>query len=741
MGVDTRPQRSGRTVQQVILRQGQAVIEDVPVPVVEPGTLLVRVRSSCISVGTEMSGVRHGSTPLWRRAMRRPGAVVKVLEMAATQGLSRTRSLVAGKLAAGQPTGYSAAGTVVEVGAGVDRFHVGDRVACAGAQCAHHAEFIRPPENLTVPVPDALDWGPASTVTLGAIALQGVRRAAPTMGESFVVLGLGLLGQLVSQLLKVHGCRVIGCDLDPNRVALAKQLGMDAGLNPEVDSDVQHVQRLTDGFGVDGVIITAATASDAVASTAFQMCRKKGRVVLVGDVGLNLNRHDIYEKELDFLVSTSYGPGRYDRRYEEEGLDYPRSYVRWTENRNLAEYLRLLGERRLDVLPLIAAEYPISEAPQAYEVLKAPGEQRPLMIVLNYGDDADCQERVTLNPTACSGPSGRLRLALVGAGSFAKGMHLPNLQSLGAHYDVRTIVSRSGHNAAAVARQCGARSATTDYQSVLDDSEIDAVLITTRHNLHADQTLQALQAGKHVLVEKPLVLHTEELDAIESFYQAPGDKPLLLTGFNRRFSQHARRLKKLVDSRSNPMILNYRMNAGYLPLDTWYHTPEGGGRNLGEACHIYDLFVYLTGSRAVAVSADAIRPGTGHYSSSDNFVATIRFEDGSLATLTYTALGSPSRAKELLDVYVDGRVLELNDYRDLCVHGSKARGLKTRSVEKGHLQELVEFAETIADGGDWPIPLWQQVQATRIALEVERKLSACGASDPGAEPVALRRAS
>ncbi|MEO1999197.1 MAG: bi-domain-containing oxidoreductase, partial [Planctomycetaceae bacterium] len=683
----------------------------------------------------------HGSTPLWRRAMRRPGAVVKVLEMAATQGLSRTRSLVAGKLAAGQPTGYSAAGTVVEVGAGVDRFQVGDRVACAGAQCAHHAEFIRPPENLTVPVPDALDWGPASTVTLGAIALQGVRRAAPTMGESFVVLGLGLLGQLVSQLLKVHGCRVIGCDLDPNRVALARQLGMEAGLNPEVDSDVQHVQRLTDGFGVDGVIITAATASDTVASTAFQMCRKKGRVVLVGDVGLNLNRHDIYEKELDFLVSTSYGPGRYDRRYEEQGLDYPRAYVRWTENRNLAEYLRLLAERRLDVLPLIAAEYPISQAPQAYEMLKAPGEQRPLMIVLNYGDDADCQERVTLNPTACSGPSGRLRLALVGAGSFAKGMHLPNLQSLGAHYEVRTIVSRSGHNATAVARQCGARAATTDYQSVLDDAEIDAVLITTRHNLHADQTLQALQAGKHVLVEKPLVLRTEELDAIESFYRTPGDKPVLLTGFNRRFAPHARRLKELVDSRSNPMILNYRMNAGYLPLDTWYHTHEGGGRNLGEACHIYDLFVYLTGSRAVAVSAEAIRPSTGHYSSSDNFVATIRFEDGSLATLTYTALGSPSHAKELLEVYVDGRVLELNDYRDLCVHGSKARGLKTRRVEKGHLQELVEFAETIADGGDWPIPLWQQVQATRIALEVDRKLSACGESSPGAEPVVLRQAS
>lgn len=728
-------------MQQVVLRQGQAVIEDVPVPVVEPGTLLVRVRSSCISVGTEMSGVRQGSTPLWRRAMRRPGAVLKVLEMAATQGLARTRNLVAGKLAAGQPTGYSAAGTVVEVGAGVDAFQVGDRVACAGAQCAHHAQFIRPPVNLTVPVPDELEWGPASTVTLGAIAMQGVRRAAPTLGETFVVLGLGLLGQLVSQLLKVHGCRVIGCDLDPQRVDLARSLGMDAGLNPEVDGDVQQVQRLTDGFGVDGVIITAATPSDAVASTAFQMCRKKGRVVLVGDVGLNLNRQDIYEKELDFLVSTSYGPGRYDRRYEEEGLDYPRAYVRWTENRNLAEYLRLLGERRLDVLPLIAAEYPITEAPQAYEALQASGTQRPLMVLLNYPDDADCQQRVTINPTASSGAAGRLRLALVGAGSFAKGMHLPNLQNLAEHYQIRTIVSRSGHNAAGVARQCGARTATTDYQSVLQDPDIDAVLITTRHNLHAPQTLQALQAGKHVLVEKPLVLQPEELQAVESFYASPGAKPLLLTGFNRRFSPHAKRLKQLVDQRSNPMILNYRMNAGYLPLDTWYHTHEGGGRNLGEACHIYDLFVYLTGSRPVDVTARAIRPRTGHYSPSDNFVATISFEDGSLATLTYTALGTPSRAKELLEVYADGRILELDDYHELRVHGSDVPGLKTRRVDKGHVPELVAFAEAIAGGGDWPIPFWQQVQATRIAFDVDRVLQAGLDSGSSVECSALRRAS
>jgi threonine dehydrogenase-like Zn-dependent dehydrogenase len=330
-------------VKQVLIRQGQAVVEEIPAPQVEPGTVLVRVDHSCISIGTEMSGIKTSSLPLWKRALKQPENVKKVVEMAVSQGVSRTTSVIQGRLSSGQPTGYSAAGTVLEVGEGIDDLQPGARVACAGAQCAHHAEIIRVPRNLTVPIPDNLELAVASTVTLGAIALQGVRRAQPTLGEVFVVLGLGILGQLTAQMLKANGCKVIGTDLDRKRIAIAQQLGMDIGIHPEDGDNIQQVARLTDGLGADGVIITAATPSDEVVSTAFQMCRKKGRVVLVGDVGLNLNRADFYQKELDFFISTSYGPGRYDNNYEEKGLDYPVSYVRWTENRNMAEYLRLVA--------------------------------------------------------------------------------------------------------------------------------------------------------------------------------------------------------------------------------------------------------------------------------------------------------------------------------------------------------------------------------------------------------------
>jgi threonine dehydrogenase-like Zn-dependent dehydrogenase len=341
-------------VKQVLIRQGQAVIEEVPAPQVERGTVLVQVSHSCVSIGTEMSAIKTSNLPLWKRALKQPENVKKVVDLALSQGISRTANLVQGKLSNAQPTGYSAAGTVLQVGTGIEDIQVGDRVACAGAQCAHHAEIIRVPRNLTVPIPDNLDFDLASTVTLGAIALQGIRRAQPTLGEVFVVLGLGILGQITAQMLKVNGCKVIGTDLDRQRINIAKQLGMDIGIYPEDGDNIEQVARLTDGIGADGVIITAATPSDEIVSTAFKMCRKKGRVVLVGDVGLNLNRADFYQKELDLFISTSYGPGRYDNNYEEKGLDYPVGYIRWTENRNMAEYLRLVANGQVAVKPLMS---------------------------------------------------------------------------------------------------------------------------------------------------------------------------------------------------------------------------------------------------------------------------------------------------------------------------------------------------------------------------------------------------
>lgn len=710
-------------MKQVLVRRGQVVVEEVPAPLVEPGTVLVRVDHSCISVGTELSGVRASATPLWKRAMRNPEKVRQVVGSVASEGIAATRAKVQGKLAAGEPTGYSASGTVIGVGVGVSDLLVGDRVACAGAQAAHHAEIIRVPRNLVVPIPDGLGFPEASTVTLGAIALQGVRRAAPTLGETFVVIGLGVLGQLSAQLLRANGCRVIGVDLDSGRVALARRLGMDVGLDTAGEDQTAEVSRLTDGIGADGVIITAATPSDAVVSAAFRFCRKKGRVVLVGDVGLDLNRADFYQKELDFLISSSYGPGRYDRRYEEEGLDYPVGYVRWTENRNMAEYLRLLAEGRVSVEELIRVRHPLDEAPAAYAAI-ARGEDRPLTVLLSYpapSGAAEPEARPVPNPVAARTRAGRIRVGLIGAGGFAKGMHLPNMRALKDTYELRAVASRSGHNAAATARQFGAAYSTTEYRQVIEDPDIDLVLIATRHDLHARIAVEALERRKNVLVEKPLALSQAELDSIVAFFDAAGDRPvpILLTGFNRRFSRYATRMAEVVRARTNPMILDYRMNAGYVPLGEWVHGPEGGGRNLGEACHIYDLFTFLTGARVVDVDAHAIRPATAYYSARDNFVASMTFEDGSVATLTYTALGAKEHPKERLDVFVDGRVLSLDDYERLAVAGAKVAPVTSRTPEKGQREELEALARAIRDGGEWPIQLWQQVQATQIALRVE----------------------
>jgi predicted dehydrogenase len=572
-----------------------------------------------------------------------------------------------------------------------------------------------------------LSFAEASTVTLGAIALQGVRRATPTLGETFVVIGLGILGQLTAQLLKANGCRVIGLELDPERAHMAVELGMDEVVDTSIDVDIQRVARLTDGVGADGVIVTAASRSSEILSSAFRMCRRKGRVVLVGDVGLDLDRSDIYEKELDFLVSTSYGPGRYDRRYEEEGLDYPVGYVRWTENRNMTEYLRLVAEGRVRVKPLIGKTYSIVDAGSAYAALRGP--DRPLLALLAYptpsASDATISRRVS-NPRAANARRGAIRVGLVGAGDFAKGVHLPNLKTMADRFEIRAIASRTGENATATATRFGASYATTDFDEVLADPDIDLVVIATRHDRHARLALQALQRGKHVLVEKPLAINEDELSKIPQFFDSPAVHPILLTGFNRRFSPHALRILELVQTRSNPMVMTYRMNAGYLPMDHWTHGPEGGGRNLGEACHIYDLFTFLTGSRVKDVQATPLRPATSYYSPTDNFVATVAFEDGSIGTLTYTALGSADHPKEQLEVFVDGRVLALDDYRRLVVAGAKAQGMTTGTQAKGQAEELDALGRAIANGGEWPIPLWQQVQATEIAFAVDRVLRAVG---------------
>ncbi|WP_373999504.1 bi-domain-containing oxidoreductase [Bdellovibrio bacteriovorus] len=704
-------------MKQVLIQGGNILVEDVPAPVVEVGHILVQVESSCISAGTELSGIRASAVPLWKKALKQPQKIKKVLDVALTEGLSKATNLVE-KTKAWQPVGYSAAGKVIAVGPDVLNFKVGDIVACAGAQCAFHAEIISVPVNLSVKVPDRVTVAHASTVTLGAIAMQGVRRLNPTLGETFAVVGLGILGQLTVQMLKANGCRVVAIDLDRTRVDLAIKSGADFCVDPVSEDDIEKVFRISDGHGLDGVIVTAATHSHEVISSAFKMCRKKGRVVLVGDVGLNINRNDIYMKELDFFVSTSYGPGRYDTKYEEEGLDYPISHVRWTENRNLSEYLRLVSDNLVRLNDLIQSEFPLERATEAYEAVKST-TSKPLIVLLKYEGDSEVKQSRVVENKSPRMDGTNIKVGVIGAGGFAQYAHLPNLKEIPS-FDLAAVVTRNGHKAVAVAKQFGARYATTDYTEVLRDKDVNMVIVSTRHDSHMSLALEALANGKNVLLEKPLCISENELNQIKEFFASQRNPPVLMTGFNRRFSPFAKKIKEILRNRTSPLIINYRMNAGFIPLDNWVHGKEGGGRNIGEACHIYDLFTFFTEARVKNVNVNSI--GTGFsYSISDNFVASFTFEDGSVATLTYTAMGHNSYAKEHMELFCEGKVIVMEDFKTLEVHGSTSLNLKA-SQDKGQKEELIAFAAALKNGEAWPIPLWQQVQATEMSFAVEKMI-------------------
>jgi predicted dehydrogenase/threonine dehydrogenase-like Zn-dependent dehydrogenase len=666
-----------------------------------------------------MAGVKMSGLPLYRRALKQPHHMKKALQMMKDQGAWKVYGQIKGKLDAGMPIGYSAAGEVVAVGELVEGIRVGDRVACAGAGIANHAEIVDVPVNLCVKIPDSLSYDLAATVTLGAISMQGVRRAQPTLGESVVVIGLGILGQITAQLLQANGCRVIGTDIDSKRIDVARQNGMHVGLNPSDGDIVERIIKLTDGYGADSVIITAASPSDAIVAQAFQACRRKAKVILVGDVGLNLQRSDIYMKELDFLVSTSYGPGRYDANYEEGGQDYPIAYVRWTENRNMQEYIRLLGTGQVNLENMASDPYVIDDAARAYEALKGDGE-KPLLVLLSYPERANVAVP-TLAVSSRVKSSDKIGVAIIGAGGFAQAVHLPNIKKL-PEYDLRMVVNRTGLSARGAADRFGAAVASTEFEAALSDKSVDLIMIATRHDLHGAMVLKALNAGKNVFVEKPLALTREELHEIAAFYQSHSNAPLLMTGFNRRFSPAMVAASKLLQSRTSPLIINYRMNAGYIPNDHWVHGPEGGGRNIGEACHIYDLFSFLTGGRPEMVSAFSTVADSQHWHRNDNFTCTVRYSDGSVCSLTYTSMGNSGHPKEQSEIFVDGKVLFLNDYKSLSVTGAKG-GWSGKTIAKGQFEELQALAAALRGTTDWPITLQEQLDTAELAIAIEELIA------------------
>jgi len=704
-------------MKQILIKKGQVTVGDVPAPFVGAGEVLVQVHYSCISTGTEMSGIKSSGEPLYKKALKKPQDVKKTLEMIRTRGLKNTIVRVKSKIDMAKPIGYSASGVVLEVGKEIKDIKQGDRVACAGLGIANHAEFIAVPRNLMVKVSQDLPLDIASTVTLGSIAMQGVRRADPELGEYVTIIGLGILGQLTSQMLKVNGCKVIGIDKDQKRVDTALSLGMDRGLNPVNGNIIDEAMRFSNGFGVDSVIITASTQSSEIINQAMEMCRKKGRVVIVGAVGLNLRREEFYKKELDVLISMSYGPGRYDEKYETKGEDYPYAYVRWTENRNMEEYLCLLNNKKINIKPLIERIYPVEDALKAYDELKT-GSSRPLTVLLEYNKESIPERKIIVSTKKIQ--KDKINIALIGVGSFAKAMHLPNLRRLNNFYNIYAIVDKIGNNAKSIAKEYGVSYATTDFREVLKDKDVNMLIIATRHNLHAQMAAEAAEAGKAIFLEKPMALNREELNKLVAVLEKT--KVPFMVGFNRRFSPYVKRIKEVIKNRQNPMIINYRENAGFMPKDHWVHTEEGGGRNIGEACHIYDLFNFLTESEVESISVSSIVPKTEQYSGNDNFVTTIKYRDGSVCNLVYTALGTRKVPKEKMEIYVDGKIIYLNDYKKLEIFGTRVEKMGTKIQSKGHYEEMIEFARSIKEGDGYPIPLWQLIQATQISFQVEENI-------------------
>lgn len=701
-------------------------------PLVSSGSVLIKTVYSCISAGTEISGVTSSGKSLIRRALEQPENVMKALNLVRSDGVVRTYKKLMGKLDRSTPTGYSLAGIAIAVGENVNDIDPGDHVAAAGAGIANHAEYVDVPRNLVMRIPEGLGFDLASSVTLGGIAMQGIRRANPAIGEYVVVFGTGILGQIAIQLLVASGARVIAIDLDRKRLELAQDMGAEIGFSPVDIDPVTSVKHYTGGYGADVVLFCANTSNSQTLSDAFAMCRKKGRLVMVGVWGSELKREDIYEKELDFLISTAYGPGRYDENYERRSLDYPYAYVRWTENRNMEEYLRLLADEKINIKPLIQSIYTIGRVEEAFRLLQEP--DRPLIVLLDYGQELPKDFKVLtkepnllFNDRVSPSIAGKkIRVGLIGAGDFAVGMHLPNLQKLNNIYEIRAICSRTGSKAQAIADQFDAKYATTNYGEIIEDSDIDLTMICTRHNLHGRMVLESLKAGKHTFVEKPLCISQQELDQIKAFYGLkPKNRkteylqPSLTVGFNRRFSRFAREVKDQLKRRINPLILHYRMNAGYIPLEHWVHTDEGGGRIIGEACHIIDLFSYFVATRVKSYAAADLTPTTDSLSRTDNKSIVLKYEDGSIGTLNYFAVGSKEMSKEYLEVHFDEKSIIVDDYKLLTGYGVNIPEIKTNIPEKGHFEELEELAKhLIGEKDDWLIPLDELLQTTEISFHL-----------------------
>jgi predicted dehydrogenase/threonine dehydrogenase-like Zn-dependent dehydrogenase len=698
------------------LRTGEGTVAEVPVPVVQPGRVLVRTAASLISAGTERALAELGQKGLLGKARERPELIGKVWEKVKNDGLAQALDDVRDKLDQSHAVGYSANGIVIETANDVTEFRAGDRVACAGTDYASHAQVISVPRNLCVRLPDQLSFEEGAFGTVGAIALQGVRLAEPTIGESVVVIGLGLVGQLTVQLLQANGCRVFGIDIDETRIQLARTSGADDGCIP--NDAIQRVMAWSRGRGADACIIAAAAASSEPIELAGEISRLKGRVVAVGMVGMNVPRNIYYPRELTLKVSLSYGPGRHDPDYEERGHDYPIAYVRWTEGRNIEAFLDLLAAGRLDVKPLITHRFSIEDARRAYEVISGRTNEKYLAVILTYDTEAVVNRRIE-NPSVARRAqpgSGNVRVGLIGAGDYAQKVLLPNFKAAGAEFC--SVASASGVSAHDVGTKYGFARFLSDAQSVIDDSEANLIVVATRHGSHAELTRLALEHGKHVFVEKPLALNDTELDRV--LEAASNSQGRLMVGFNRRFSPFAARARDIFAGRQSPLSIVYRVNAGRLPREHWTQDPsEGGGRIIGEVCHFVDLMQFLTDAPPTSVYAEGVAAGRGDIVGEDSVLITLQFGDGSNGVVAYLAEGDKSLAKERIEVFGEGKTFVIDDFRSARLYaGGREKKENLRQQDKGQPEEARVACAVVAEGKPAPITLEQLEATTRATFRI-----------------------
>lgn len=696
-------------------KTGQTELAEVPVPMVSRGKLLIHTTHTLVSIGTERMLVEFGKSSLISKAVQQPERVKMVLDKIKSDGLLPTIETVFNKLEQPLPLGYSNAGIVVEIGEGVSGFSVGDRVASNG----QHAEYVCIPQNLVVKIPSNVSQEEATFTVIGSIGLQGIRLCAPTFGETIVVTGLGLIGLLTAQMLLANGCRVIGIDIDENKCSIARKWGV-ITINPSDGADpVKIVSETTSGSGADGVIITASAKNNDIISQAARMSRKRGRIILVGVIGLELNRAEFYDKELTFQVSCSYGPGRYDELYEQNGIDYPLAYVRWSEKRNFEAILESISSGKLVVKDLITELVDIKDFQTVYgeigksssiaSVFRFPVGESNGTLVLNH--------TIELSKPVHSASKGVI--GVIGAGNFTKMTMLPALKNSGASF--RYIASSTGVTGTSLAKKFGFSNSTTDYRQILDDKNVDTVIITTKHNSHSKFVNEALLANKHVFVEKPLALNNEQLQSIIDTYNKVTGVKSLMVGFNRRFSPHTQAIMKSLGTNPGPVNINLTMNAGFIPKEVWVHDMSvGGGRIIGEACHYIDLCVFLTGSEVVSVCMNSM--GDNPQENTDNVSILLKFRNGSNAVVNYFSNGSKAYSKERIEVYSRERTWITDNFRTTKAFGVRRfKNLKTK-IDKGHKAQFNEYISRIQKGGGPLISFEEIINVTRASFAALQSL-------------------